>query len=202
MTSPTLTAFEAHESQARSYCRGFPVVFAKAKGSCLYDEAGQAYIDFLCGAGALNYGHNDEAAKRAVLDYLAADSVLMSLDLHTPAKRRFIDTFQRLVLAPRGLDYRLQFTGPSGTSVVESSVKLARKVTGRQNVVAFTNAYHGMTGVALNLTGSRYHRQAREPGRGDAAAVRRLPRRRRRHGRAAAQAAARRQLAASTCRRR
>lgn len=160
MTPTSLATFEDHESQARSYCRGFPVVFSKAKGSVLYDEDGQAYIDFLCGAGALNYGHNNEVAKRAVLEYLSSDSILMSLDLHSTAKRRFIETFQRLVLKPRGLDYRLQFTSPTGTSVVESAVKLARKVTGRQNVIAFTNAYHGMTGVSLNLTGSRYHRQA------------------------------------------
>jgi diaminobutyrate-2-oxoglutarate transaminase len=165
-----LAIFETHESAARSYCRGFPVIFSKAKGSHLYDEDGQAYIDFLCGAGALNYGHNNEVAKRAVLEYLAADSILMSLDLHSTAKQHFIETFRRLVLEPRGLDYKLQFTSPTGTSVVESSVKLARKVTGRQNVIAFTNAYHGMTGVSLNLTGSRYHRQAVGHG-----AVTRLP---------------------------
>ena len=78
------------------------MVFAKAKGSRLYDENGQAYVDFLCGAGALNYGHNDECAKQAVLDYLAADSIVMSLDLHSTAKRAFIEAFQALVLQPRG----------------------------------------------------------------------------------------------------
>jgi diaminobutyrate-2-oxoglutarate transaminase len=160
MTLTTPTPFEAHESQARSYCRGFPAVFARAKGSLLFDEQGSAYVDFLCGAGALNYGHNNETAKRAVLEYLAADSIVMSLDLHSPAKRRFIESFERLVLAPRGLDYRMQFTSPTGTSVVESSIKLARKATGRHNVIAFTNAFHGMTGVSLSLTGSRHHRQA------------------------------------------
>ncbi len=170
MNPQKLAIFETHESAARSYCRGFPVIFSKAKGSRLYDDDGQAYLDFLCGAGALNYGHNNEVAKRAVLDYLASDSIMMSLDLHSTAKQQFIETFQRLVLAPRGLNYRLQFTSPTGTSVVESSVKLARKVTGRQNVIAFTNAYHGMTGVSLNLTGSRYHRQAVGHG-----AVTRLP---------------------------
>jgi diaminobutyrate-2-oxoglutarate transaminase len=170
MNPKSLATFETHESQARSYCRGFPVVFSKAKGSYLYDEDGQAYVDFLCGAGSLNYGHNNEVAKRAVLEYLSSDSIMMSLDLHSTAKQHFIETFQSLVLQPRGLDYKLQFTSPTGTSVVESSVKLARKVTGRQNVIAFTNAYHGMTGVSLNLTGSRYHRQAVSHG-----AVTRLP---------------------------
>jgi diaminobutyrate-2-oxoglutarate transaminase len=79
--------------------------------------------------------------------------------MHTRAKRDFIGAFQELILAPRGLDYRLQFTSPTGTSTVESAVKLARKLTGRQNVIAFTNGFHGMSGTALGLTGNRYHRQ-------------------------------------------
>lgn len=160
MSSNTKETFEKYESQARSYCREYPVVFARAKGSHLYDEGGEAFIDFLCGAGALNYGHNNDAIKQAVLDYIGGDNILMSLDLHSQAKREFIEAFQHLILQPRGLDYRLQFTSPTGTSVVESAVKLARKVTGRQNVVAFTSAFHGMTGVSLNLTANRHHRQA------------------------------------------
>lgn len=156
----SLSTFEQHESSARSYCRDFPVVFDRARDSHLHDEQGRRYIDFLCGAGAMNYGHNNEHAKRAVLEYMAADSIMMSLDLHSASKRAFIEAFQQIVLVPRGYEYRIQFTSPTGTSVVESSVKLARKITGRQNVVAFTNGYHGMSGVSLSLTGSRHHRQA------------------------------------------
>jgi diaminobutyrate-2-oxoglutarate transaminase len=159
-TTHALDTFKNHESQARSYCRNFPVMFARAKGSVLYSDDGREYIDFLSGAGALNYGHNAEPIKRAVADYIADDNVLMTLDLHSIAKKRFIDTFVSTILQPRGLDYRLQFTSPTGTSVVESAVKLARKTTGRQNIVAFTNGYHGMSGVSLSLTGNRYHRQA------------------------------------------
>lgn len=155
-----LSTFEQHESSARSYCRDFPVVFARAKGSHFYDENGRGFIDFLCGAGALNYGHNNEHAKQAVMAYMRDDNIMMSLDLHSASKRAFIDAFQSIILAPRGYDYRIQFTSPTGTSVVESAVKLARKVTGRQNIVAFTNGYHGMSGVSLSLTGSRHHRQA------------------------------------------
>lgn len=155
-----IDTFQKHESEARSYCRKFPVVFGKAKGSLLYGEDGTEYIDFLCGAGALNYGHNAEPMKQALVDYIAGDNVMMTLDLHSAAKKAFIDGFVSTILAPRGLDYKLQFTSPTGTSVVESAVKLARKVTGRQNIVAFTNGYHGMSGVSLSLTANRYHRQA------------------------------------------
>lgn len=47
--------FENYESEVRSYCRSFPAVFTTSKGSIMKDENGKEYIDFFCGAGALNY---------------------------------------------------------------------------------------------------------------------------------------------------
>src|SRR5690606_32171848 len=52
------------------------------------------------------------------------------------------------------MDYKIMFPGPTGTNAIESALKLARKVTGRLNVVAFTNAFHGMTLGSLALTGN------------------------------------------------
>ena len=57
MTSD-LSVFTNHESEVRSYCRSFPVVFTSAVGHLLIDSRGRRYVDFLTGAGALNYGHN------------------------------------------------------------------------------------------------------------------------------------------------
>ncbi len=48
-----MNTFEVLESNVRSYCRSFPVVFDKAKGDQLYADTGEAYIDFFAGAGAL-----------------------------------------------------------------------------------------------------------------------------------------------------
>ncbi len=151
--------FETHESQVRSYCRNFPTIFHKASGSYIYDENGTPFLDFLSCAGALNYGHNNALLKQDLLQYLNEDGVQGALDMHTRAKKIFISTFVAKILKPRGLDYKLQFTSPSGTSVVESAIKLARKVTGRNRVVAFTNGYHGMTASALGLTGNKVNRQ-------------------------------------------
>jgi diaminobutyrate-2-oxoglutarate transaminase len=145
-------AFEALESAVRSYCRRFPAVFTTAKNALLQDEAGLEYIDFLSGAGSLNYGHNDPVIQRRIVDYLLHDGITHSLDLHTSAKRRFLLAFDDIILRPRGYSYRLQFTGPTGTNAVEAAMKLARKVTGRRNIVAFTNAFHGMTLGALAAT--------------------------------------------------
>lgn len=151
--------FTDHESTVRSYCRRFPMVIERACGSYLYDTDGTRYLDFLSCAGSVNYGHNPPQLKAALLEYLKSDGIQAALDMHTVAKREFIDAFYQIILKPRQMDYRLQFTGPTGTSVIESAVKLARKVTGRSNVVAFTNGFHGMSGTSLGLTGNRYHRQ-------------------------------------------
>jgi len=137
------------ESGVRSYCRRFPAVFSTARNAVLEDENGRKYIDFLAAAGSLNYGHNNPEVRDKLIQYLSNDGVIQALDLHTLAKRDFLHEFKRVVLSPRGYDYRLQFTGPTGTNAVEAALKLARKVTGRRNVVAFTNAFHGMTLASL-----------------------------------------------------
>jgi diaminobutyrate-2-oxoglutarate transaminase len=154
----TVGIFEDRESAVRSYCRVWPKVFDRAAGSWLYDEDGRAYLDFFTGASALNYGHNNPALKQALLDYLAGDRVIHSLDMHTVAKREFLTALDELILRPRRLEYRVQFPGPAGANAVEAALKLARKATGRTEVIAFTGAFHGMTLGALAVTGSRFHR--------------------------------------------
>jgi diaminobutyrate-2-oxoglutarate transaminase len=146
------------ESEVRSYCRSFDTTFDSASGSYMTDTKGRRFIDFLGGASALNYGHNDPDMASGLIDYIASGGIAHGLDLHTKAKARFIGTFNRLVLAPRSLSYRLQFTGPTGTNAVEAALKLARKVTGRTEIVAFTNGFHGMTLGALAATGNCHHR--------------------------------------------
>jgi len=152
------TVFARHESNVRSYCRSFPAAFDTARGTELFTRDGRRFLDFLAGAGALNYGHNNPALVEPVIAYLTAGGVMHSLDMHTVAKERFIETFQDAILTPRGLRYKLQFTGPTGTNAVEAALKLARKITGRQNVVAFSNGFHGMTQGALAATANQSKR--------------------------------------------
>jgi diaminobutyrate-2-oxoglutarate transaminase len=153
-----VNVFDRLESQVRSYCRSFPVVFEKARGAFLYDETGTEYVDFFCGAGTLNYGHNNPDIKQAVIDYLQSDGVVHALDMWTVAKRRFLESLEAIILKPRGLTYKIQFTGPTGANAVEATLKLARKVKQRSNIVAFTNAYHGLSAGALALTANRHFR--------------------------------------------
>lgn len=150
--------FEQVESEVRSYIRAFPTVFARSKGATLYDEAGNTYIDFFAGAGVLNYGHNNQAINRAMIDYLQHDGVVHGLDMGTTAKKQFLQTFTGTILQPRGLDYKIQFTGPTGTNCVETALKLARRVKGRSNIVSFTNGFHGLTLGSTAVTGNKHYR--------------------------------------------
>jgi len=151
--------FEENESSVRSYCRKYPVVFERAKGSYLYDGEGQAYLDFLSGCGALNYGHNNEEIKKAVIDYLMGDNVTHAMDMYTEAKAEFIDTFVEKILKPRALDYKIMFCGSTGTNAVEAALKLCRKNKKRSNIIAFMGAFHGMTLGSLALTTDQTSRE-------------------------------------------
>jgi diaminobutyrate-2-oxoglutarate transaminase len=153
-----MSIFETLESEVRSYCRSWPVTFDRAKGSRMWDVDGNEYVDFFAGAGALNYGHNHPDLRGPLLEYLSSDRVVHSLDMNTAAKADFLERFNEVILKPRGLDYKVQFPGPTGTNAVESALKLARKVTGKESIISFTNAFHGMTLGALSVTGNSMKR--------------------------------------------
>ncbi|HEX6595084.1 MAG TPA: diaminobutyrate--2-oxoglutarate transaminase [Bacillota bacterium] len=153
-----MNVFDNYESEVRSYSRSFPTVFKKAKGYKLWDTDGKEYIDFFAGAGTLNYGHNNEDMKQLLIDYIEEDSITHSLDMATVARGNFLKRFDEVILQPRNLDYKVMFPGPTGTNSVESALKLARKVTGRETVMSFTNAFHGMTIGSLSVTGNAFKR--------------------------------------------
>ena len=172
-TSAEVSIFNRRESEARSYCRSFETVFTTAKGAEMTDAQGQTYIDFLAGCSSLNYGHNDVDMKQALVEHIAGDGIAHGLDMYTAEKAKFLQAYEDNILKPRGMDYKVMMTGPTGTNAVEAAMKLARKVTGRRNVVAFTNGFHGMTMGALSLTGNASKRAG--AGGGSLADVTHLP---------------------------
>jgi diaminobutyrate-2-oxoglutarate transaminase len=157
---PENNVFVQYESNVRSYSRNFPHIFSHALGSELWDVHGRRHLDFLAGAGSLNYGHNNPVLKQALIEYIQQDGITHSLDLHTAAKAKFLEAMQDIILKPRGLDYVVQFTGPTGTNAVEAALKLARKNTGRSNIICFTNSFHGVSLGSLSVTGNQYFRFA------------------------------------------
>lgn len=155
-----MSIFEQRESNLRGYSRVYPTVFDKAQNAKQIDENGKEYIDFFAGAGVLNFGHNNENMTKAVIEYIQSNGVLHSLDMSTTIKRKFMQKFLDVVLEPRNMPHRMQFIGPTGTNAVEAAMKMARRVTGRQNIVAFNHAFHGMTLGSLAATANSYFRGA------------------------------------------
>lgn len=146
------------ESEVRSYSRSFPTIFKSAKDSFLFDEDGNRYIDFFAGAGTLNYGHNNEKMKEKLIEYLQNDGIVHGLDMATIAKKNLLAKLEEIIFKPRNLDYKVQFTGPTGTNAVEAALKLARMVKKRSNIISFTNGYHGLTMGSMSVTANAYYR--------------------------------------------
>ncbi|MBY5972337.1 diaminobutyrate--2-oxoglutarate transaminase [Ferrimonas balearica] len=154
VTTADKEIFARRESEARSYCRSFDTVFTKASGSIMTDAEGYEYIDFLAGCSSLNYGHNDPDMKQALIEHISNDGIAHGLDMYTETKSAFLQSFEENILKPRGMDHKVMMVGPTGTNAVEAAMKLARKVTGRTNIISFTNGFHGMTLGALAATGN------------------------------------------------
>src|SRR5699024_4347749 len=150
----SMKVFEDYESEVRSYSRGFPTIFKSSKGYKLTDVEGREYIDFFGGAGTLNYGHNNEAMQQKVIDYIKQDGIIHSLDMGTTTRDSCLKSVNQIIWKPRNLDYKIMSPGPTGTNTVESALKLARKVTGTENIISFTNGFHGMPYGALAVTGN------------------------------------------------
>lgn len=148
-----------YESNVRYYSECFPEVFSSAYGSNIYTRSGKRYLDYFSGAGALNYGHNNQKIKAAVTDYLMHDNIIHSLDMHTPPHIDALIKFQDIILQPRNLDYKIQFTGPTGADATEAALKLARTFTKRKNIIYFQNSYHGLSLGALSVSDLQHKRE-------------------------------------------
>ncbi|MFK4227452.1 diaminobutyrate--2-oxoglutarate transaminase family protein [Streptomyces sp. NPDC019890] len=141
------------ESAARTYARSLPIVPVRARGLTIEGADGRRYLDCLSGAGTLALGHNHPVVLEAIRKVIDSGAPLHVLDLATPVKDAF--TTELFATLPRQLadDARIQFCGPAGTDAVEAALKLVRTATGRNGLLTFTGAYHGMTAGALDASG-------------------------------------------------
>ena len=147
-----LDAIANNESEVRWYSRIFPAVFVKASGEYLWDQYGNRYVDLFTASGSLNYGHNHPVLQKTMIDSITSKRLVQSLDLLTPVKQSFIAMFNEIILAPRNLQYKYQFVGPTGASAVEAAMILAKKFTGKSSVVCFKRSFHGMTLGARSIS--------------------------------------------------
>ena len=143
-----------NESSARSYPRKFPFALNKAKGSWVEDVEGNRYLDFLCGAGTLALGHNDDSVNEVMINLISSGSPLHTLDLTTPVKDKFVETIFSILPPEMQGNVKIQFCSPSGTDATDAAIKLCKTATGRGTVIAFSGGYHGMGHGAMALTGN------------------------------------------------
>jgi diaminobutyrate-2-oxoglutarate transaminase len=145
------------ESESRYYSETFPTTFATAIDSIIKDINGKSYIDFLAGAGALNFGHNHPELVKCVLDHLAQGKIIHSPDADTETRAEFRQVLGK-VLELEENKYKIIFPGPTGTNAIEVALKIARKSTSRKHVIACAGGYHGVTLGSLALTESKLSR--------------------------------------------
>lgn len=125
------------------------LVIERAEGIWIHDAAGNKWADFACGTAVTNLGHNHpavvEAAHRQIDRLLHAGCVFRYDTL--------VDAAEKLrAITPEGIE-KFGFAN-SGSEAVEASVKLARKLSGRQGVIAFRGAFHGRTMGSVSYTTS------------------------------------------------
>lgn len=147
------------ESKVAYYSTLFPGTFKSAEGCYITTTDGRRYLDFFAGAGALNYGHNHPQLMNPVVEYINNGGILHSLDMKTVAKETFMKVFPTILDEHDRSRFKIMFTGPTGTNAVEAALKLARKYTERQFIMAHTGGYHGMTLGALAATTSMKSRR-------------------------------------------
>lgn len=147
-----------NESNVNGYAKSFPTVFKYSDNDILRDHKNKEYIDFFSGAGVLNYGHNNKQMKDELIKFLNSGFPIHCLDMDTVIKLEFLEKFNKIILEPRNLNYKIQFPSPTGTNAVEAAIKLARKKTKRTKIISFTNSFHGMTATSLALSAGQENR--------------------------------------------
>ena len=153
-SNPLLDRQNHRESNARTYPRRLPIALKRASGIYVEDVEGRVFLDCLSGAGTLALGHNHPVVVNAIRKVLRDEVPLHTLDFTTPIKDEFVETLFGLLPPDFAADARIQFCGPTGADAIEAALKIAKIATGRQTILSFHGAYHGMTQGTLNLMGN------------------------------------------------
>ena len=132
----------------------------RAQGSYLYDDQGKEYLDFVAGVSANTLGHQHERVKKAINDQLEKYMHVMVYGEFVQSPQVELCKFLAEKL-PDGLD--CTYLTNSGTEATEGAIKLAKRITGRPEIVAAHNAYHGNTQGAMSVCGREEQNRAFRP---------------------------------------
>ena len=146
--------------QAQTTNNPISLEILKASGSYIYDTNNNKYLDFVAGVSASNLGHNNKKIKKAVLKQI-------DLYWHVMVYGEFIQkpTVKLCKLLSQNLPKLLSNTylTNSGTEAIEAAMKLAKRVTGKSELIAAKNGYHGNTQGAMSIMGFEDRKRAYRP---------------------------------------
>jgi 4-aminobutyrate aminotransferase len=141
-----------HATVAGTIYRYTDIAFQRGEGVYLYDFEGREYLDFVAGIATMNVGHGHPAVVEAICEQART---LIHGACHVGYMEPYIDILESLkAIAPGHLQNGKGILVNSGSEAVESSIKLARYVTNRPMILAFTESFHGRSMGALALTAS------------------------------------------------
>jgi len=148
--SKSTDIFYQNLAQTTPFALGYEISHAVA--STIYTTDGRAILDFISGIGVSSLGHGHPAIKKAVIDQVEKHMHVMVYGEFIQESQSRLGEELRLAL-PKELDS--YYFVNSGTEAIEGALKLSKRATGRQQIIAFEKAYHGSTHGALSVSGNK-----------------------------------------------
>ncbi len=152
------TDFFKYQAQTTQYAAGFEV--EKAEGSYIYGKDGRKYLDFVAGVSANTLGHSHPKIVEAIKSQ--ADKYLHVMVYGEYAQEMPVKLCKLLADSTPG-NLEVTYLVNSGAEAIDGSLKLAKRYTGREEIISFHNAYHGNTHGALSVSGNEYHKREFRP---------------------------------------
>lgn len=150
--------FFKYQAQTTQFAAGFEV--EKAAGSYIYGKDGKKYLDFVAGVSANTLGHSHPKIVEAIKTQ--AEKYLHVMVYGEYAQEMPVKLCQLLAEAtPEPLE--VTYLVNSGAEAIDGSLKLAKRYTGREEIISFHNSYHGNTHGALSVSGNEYHKREFRP---------------------------------------
>ena len=150
--------FFKYQAQTTPYAAGFEV--EKAEGSYIYGKDGRAYLDFVAGVSANTLGHSHPKVVNAIKEQ--ADNYLHVMVYGEYAQEKPVELCRLLAEAtPEPLE--VTYLVNSGAEAIDGALKLAKRYTGREEIISMKNSYHGNTHGALSVSGNEFHKREFRP---------------------------------------
>ena len=150
--------FKKHQAQTFPYPSCLDIDFAK--GSYITDTNGKSYLDFVAGVSACTLGHSHPVIEKAITKQLKKHTHVMVYGEYMQSPQ-----YNLAKLLSENLPESLAtsyFTN-SGTEAIEGAIKLAKRLTGKAEIISCQNSYHGSTQGALSIMGNEYFKTAYRP---------------------------------------